>query len=315
MNRTSRARSGSASEGEPGSEPAAGRRRRIGSTASARESQSVATPASCYTSVDESIPSPSSHGPDRRSAERSPVVNSSPRDLASIAHLRSSWLEDTRNDQIGMQHHLPPLSNMFDQQNRPSSAGHSSEVNGFAFPQTPSLALGSLDPPPPLVGGESRPQALKKEQSWATSSSSGSSSFGHPRTPIEGPLAIHTLLSTTPDQQHETMSLFYGNSTPSDQKSSLLEQRGVATSMPYANGTLPFTLLDPVLQSLTLALIEFKPGPSPTLQKPPPPHRSAAGGYSSQSNTKPGEKKPAPNLDGMSALLRAGEIVDQRRTR
>lgn len=294
-NRASRSRSGSGSEGQPGSEQPLGQHMRFESTASATNPRPVTTPASYYASVDESAHSPSSLGPDRSSQERSPVVNASPRDLSSIVHRGSGWLEDSRSDQAGMQRQLPPLSGVFDQRSGPSSAAPSSEVNGFPFPRT--RGVGSPGPPPGLFGGEHRPKTLSKEQSWTDSSSSGSS-YGYPRTPIEGPLVIHSLLSAKPDQQHEPMPLFYGNPTPPDHTAPFLEQGVSSNPMPHAHGAVQRTT--------------FNTGPPPPMvPQLPPPQRPSADGYSAQFRPQHGAK-PEPNLDGMSALLRAGEIVDRR---
>lgn len=232
-NRTSRSRSGSGSEGHVGSDATPGQRPRFGSILSTRESHSAATPASYYASVDESVHSPSSLGPDRSSQERSPVGTTSPAPLASIAPIRGpGWLDGPRD---GEPRQLPPLSDMLDQR----SGGPAGEAGGYPFPRT--HAVGSPDPPPGLVGGESRPQLLGKEQSWAGSSSSGSS-FGYPRTPIEGPLAIHALLSTK-SEQHEPTPLAYGNSTPPDPKAPFLEQRIGSNPAPFPSGRVPKVFL------------------------------------------------------------------------
>jgi len=164
------------------------------------------------------------------------VGNTSPGPLSSIPHVRGSgWSDDARNgDQVGIPRQLPPLSDMLDQRNGPpSSDGPAGEAGGFPFPRTHSV--GSPGPPPGLIGGESRPQALRKEESWAGSSSSGSS-FGYPRTPIDGPLAIHALLSSKSDQQHEAMPLIYGTSNPLDYKAPLLEQRVNSNPLPLPKG-------------------------------------------------------------------------------
>lgn len=80
----------------------------------------------------------------------------------------------------------------------PNSTGYPNEQ----YPSNPNLAMlprgyqtASPAPTPSLSSGDSRPPSLRTEQSSAGSMSSGSSYSSYPRTPVEGPLPIHALLT------------------------------------------------------------------------------------------------------------------------
>jgi len=144
---------------------------------------------------------------DRRSSERSPTFTTSPRDLPTTLPGRreSAWSED---QQANEQRHLPSFSDVFDG----SRFAHPNETTGFPFPRTHH----NFDNP------DSRPPTLKHDTSSAGSTSSSASSYGFPRTPLEGPLPIHALLhggSKQPNHPFETSQL-----------QPMYNQRGVAGS-------------------------------------------------------------------------------------
>jgi len=208
------------------------RHHRLSSVVSATDSHVSATPAFYPASLDDAVRSPS----DRRSSERSPVIKPSPRDIG-MAHRRTAmWHDDQSSEHTGPPRLLPSLSDVFDPIPPSLSSGHSStDLNGYPFPR--SYSRDSAGPPPDLVEGKSKAPTLKKEQSSAGSISSGSS-YSFPRTPIEGSLPIHALLSEKAPQPLSSMMQFHG--TPmvtTDHKSPFLQRQppeGVV--LPYTNG-------------------------------------------------------------------------------
>jgi hypothetical protein len=303
-NRTSR--SGSGSESHLGSEPPPSRQQRGGSTISMGDGPRSAsvTPASHHASLDGSMNSPLANTMEQRSPECSPTFSTSP-----PGRRDSNWLDDQRMEQPGMQRHLPSLSDVFDGQGLPGSALATSEASVFSFPR--NHICNSPDPPPGLTGGDNRPPALRTEQS-STGSSSSASSFGYPRTP-EGPLPIHALLDTKPSHPFETgqqQSYFHTNSFAVDHNQPFVHQTN-GVGPPMTNGT-PFGY--PELQKYTDMDHEgYHRGPISS-------HKSANAHPSSMYGTQAatptagssqGRRQDA-NLDGMSALLQAGEIVNRR---
>lgn len=163
-------------------------------------------------------------------------------------------------------------------------------------------------------GTESRPPSLKTEPS-STGSMSSHGSYNFPRTPSDASLPIHALLSSKPDsyppqQQQQgpppvlnhpgtkaTPPMFQGppSRSPAD---------------PSTNGAfvMPMTSADPRTSQPT-----FRPGEQPY----PPPGFTTEQHLSPPIDSRPPNgtipPNPAePNLDGISALLKAKEIVDRR---
>lgn len=136
---------------------------------------------------------------DRR-REQSPRLTASPRDNSGQAapiRREPAYVDGSRAESMGTSRSLPPLADVFEC--RPM-------LNGAAPPnEAPMQNMGLLPrgfqtaspaTTPSVSGGESRPPSLKKEQSSAGSMSSASSAYSSfPRTPVEGPLPIHALLS------------------------------------------------------------------------------------------------------------------------
>ncbi|KAK4181620.1 hypothetical protein QBC36DRAFT_66537 [Triangularia setosa] len=291
QNRSSR--SGSREDSRRSSEPPASRGQRLGSVVSMSESQysTATTPGASHASPkDELIHSPMISKTER--TERSPTFNS----MEAPNQRTQNWRDEPPN----MQRHLPSLSDVFEGQRFPGGV-HSVEMNGYRFPReslpSPSAHPGRLD------SGDSRPPTLKSEQSTSGSTSSGSP-FGQPRTPTDGPLPIHALLASKQDQfdlsQHQQHHQHH-------QQQHLLQQRPhifQGGSYPNGAGTLP-------------AINGYA---RPVLSQPPvtahPSSASYASLASSQAQLPPARHsqpgKPDARLDGMSALLRAGEIVDRR---
>lgn len=290
-NRTSR--SGSDNEGHLGSEPPPSREQRHDSNVSVNGSphSASATPASYHASPEESLNSPILSNADRHSVERSPTFSTSPRDLPPMPHHRNpNWMDDQRMEQSAIQRHLPSLSDVFDSP-RMMGAGRPNELNGYGFPR--EHASNSPGPAPGLLGNDTRPPMARKEQSSTGSASSGSS-FGYPRTPTEGPLPIHALLSSSKPSHpfdNPQQSYFQGVKLPVEPKQPFVHQGSNGVGPPtngYHNG-----------QGITHPSMMSHHG-NPGYGVPAPPA------------SVPQRGKPDPNLDGMSALLKAGEIVDRR---
>jgi len=279
-------RSASRSEDRQPSEPPRNRNR-VDSTTSAMDSPY--SPTTTPASPQESIHSPMMSNADRQSAERSPTFSTSPGELPPIpARPTSNWMEDQRVEHPGGQrHHLPSLSDVFESQRLALARHPSNEVNGYGF-QRDHPSPGTI---PSLVGGDNRPPILRKEDSSAGSASSGSS-YGYPRTPIDGSLPIHALLTSKPSPHFE----------PGQQQSYFQVAHVPEHKSPYAH-SVPNGVASPITNG-------YHNGTA----VPHPPTTSNNRGYGTQPPTSnpPQPRKPDVNLDGMSALLKAGEMVDRR---
>jgi hypothetical protein len=228
--RPSRSWSGSPSTTPRVGDHASHRHHRLSSVVSATDSQVAATPAMHPALLDDAV-----HSPHRRSSERSPVIRASPRDVGMAQRRISLWHDNQSSEQVGPPRLLPSLSDVFDPHGSLSSGQSSTDLNGYPFPPSYS-SRDSAGPPPELIDGGRKPPLLKKEQSSAGSVSSGSS-YSFPRTPIEGSLPIHALLSEKPPQPLSSMMQFHGNSLPADHKSPFLPRQAPdGMVLPYANG-------------------------------------------------------------------------------
>lgn len=231
--RLSRSASGSPSTTPRVGDHAPRHHHRLSSVVSATDSHVSPTPAPRHASLEDAARSPL----DRRSSERSPVIRASPRDTGVAHRPASLWHEDQSSEQTGPPRLLPSLSDVFDPNGSLSSGQSSTDLNGYPFP--PSYSRDSRDsagPPPDLVDGARKPPTLNKEQSSAGSVSSASS-YSFPRTPIEGPLPIHALLSEKPPQPLSSMMQFQGSAIPADHKSPFLPRQAPDGMLPpYTNG-------------------------------------------------------------------------------
>lgn len=190
--------------------------------------------------------------------ELSPSFSASPRDSSAptAMHMRRdhSYLDGSRSDGPAPSRHLPSLSDMFDGRQMPSSAGypHEQPQKGHNMAMLPR-GYQTVSPAPTAgtSSGESRTPSLKTEQSSAGSISSGSSYSSYPRTPIEGPLPIHALLTNTKqfgpsDSPYATNPAVYRSMSPDERAMSAQYQpeRGSSEStvagppMPHINGAL-----------------------------------------------------------------------------
>lgn len=232
-----RSRSASDHEDRQPSEPPANQQQRLDSVVSMNSPG--ATPASHHASPEASIHSPITASLDGQSAERSPTFSASPRDLPLPPRRSSKWAEDQRSEHPGALRHLPSLSDVFDNQRFAPPPGHpQNDPNGYPFSR--DHMSNSPGPMPGLIGGDRRTPTLKKEDSVSTGSLSSGSSYGFPRTPIEGSLPIHALLASKPNhfESGQAQSYFQGVPLPPDHKPSYGHQTPNGSGMPATNGLL-----------------------------------------------------------------------------
>lgn len=187
-------RSGSGSEGRQPSEPPIKREQRLDSVMSTGSP----SPSEGPISPEEPLRSPATATLDRHSAERSPTFSTSSRDLPAMQgrpHL--NWTDDQQLKHPSAQRHLPSLSDVFENQ-RLMGPGRPTDGNGYGY-QRERINNNSPGPLPSLGGSEDArsPPMLRHDQSSAGSTSSGSS-YGYPRTPLDGPMPIHALLASNP---------------------------------------------------------------------------------------------------------------------
>ncbi|PCD37642.1 hypothetical protein AU210_006140 [Fusarium oxysporum f. sp. radicis-cucumerinum] len=235
----------------------------------------------------------------------------SPRDPHYQAPKRQqSWREGGRGVEVSHQH-LPSLSNMLEDgrkgmqvpsgsEGNPYSSGFVAANHPRSVPEVPNV-LPSAPPKPPL---------LRHEPSSSSSIGSVSPAAGFARTPGEGPLPIHALLS-----HHQTLP------TPVVAANAAMFERGSPISG-LGTGTTTPSPTDPV----PLVRPYFGHGVVPrgygSQPLPPtgPPARNDE--YMADSDV---PMTPAPDLiapiedrsfktrfDGMSVLLRAGELVEKQ---
>lgn len=274
--------SGSGSERLQGSEPPPNRADRVNSTASMGESQhpNGLPPLSQRNSLDETVTSP-----------RAGHMDSSPRAPYPRNQAPTSWKDNSKVDTNGRQP-LPSLSDMLDD----------GKMQGLRMstPSEPSFGPGGFVaanhhrgvPMHNANSGvpSSRVPYLRHEPSSTGSSGSGSSTSSFARTPGEGPVPIHALLadrSTAAPRQASTPPSSTGMASPTE------HSKG-----PYLNGPGPRGYGFQSAQSAFQNMRVEQAGDGDVLMT----------SVDAPSTGRSRSRKE--NLDGMSALLRAGEIVD-----
>ncbi|EFX01608.1 chromatin-associated protein [Grosmannia clavigera kw1407] len=320
--------------------PPSRRERRVGSTVSAsdmRYSSASPTPGPHDSLVDVSMRSPhQGHGPDGHADWSPRPMSMSPRESAAgpPPSRKATWASDGQQQQqqraqpvsVGeapantSQLSLPSLSDMFDNRQLPAS-GLTPSSAGSASP---------IPPPPGLTGvvgmaAETRPSMLRLDQGSSGASistvSSSSVSSNYPRTPLDGSLPIHALLSGKPP-------------SPSPPPPSHSHQhRHPSLSLPHSARLVSSS---PQVQTAGPA------SPTHTYSPPPRPYASVTDGHAPSYKdhvalgiahvnggddarvTAVGSAEPTAvsavlppyakqtSLDGMIALLEAGQIVDRR---
>ncbi|KAF5027671.1 hypothetical protein F66182_232 [Fusarium sp. NRRL 66182] len=289
--------SGSGSERLQGSEPPPCQRERLSSIASVAESQhssTAPTPLSQSNSNDETMSSP-------RAAQ---FDTSSPRDSHHHAPKRQQpWREGGRGVESSHQP-LPSLSNMLEDgrtglpmssgsEGNPYSTGFVAANHPRSVPEVPNV-LPSAPPKPPL---------LRHEPSSNSSVGSISPATSFARTPGEGPLPIHALLS-----HHQSLP------TPAVASASMFERGSPVPGMgaaspsptdfprpPFGHGPVPKAYgFQPLPPTGYLAKKEDSIMDSDVLMTSAPDFPASTEDHLLKAR-----------LDGMSVLLRAGELVEK----
>ncbi|KID91203.1 high-mobility group 20A [Metarhizium guizhouense ARSEF 977] len=279
-NTTNSSASGSNSERLRGSEPPPTRRECVDSTTSLAESphsSAAPTPISAQNSYDDAGPSPRAMQFD----------NGSPTDAYQPSRHQPTLRGRGRAD--SMHQHLPSLSDMLDA--RQKAIVHP-VADGLSYPSRPanSSTRTSLDSASLLSAG--RTPTLRHESSSNGTNISGSSmgSFGRP--PGEGPLPIHALLSDrtlvgSSVHEQQPNPILNGATGPMNTQQSLVGFAHGPSGYGFQSDSSPFHHMR-VEQSSEGDVVM-------TSDETLAPQRQTRG-------TK-------DNLDGMNALLRAGEIV------
>jgi hypothetical protein len=306
---TRSSRSGSGAESRRTSEPPTSRQR-VGSVVSSSESQhtgSLPTSAS-ISATEEPIFSPCVSD----SSSRSPTFKQEPRDQT---------VDEQARDQTGIHRHLPSLSDVFDGRELPLGVRPSAETSRFRFPS--ANIAGGPGHPMAHAGHDTRPTLSLDGQPYAGNSSSHPS-FEQPRPPAEGSLPIHALLASKPESPFSSDQLPYphhGTPYHADPRPRLVRQPpNVAAGLSMINGTLHSSRVKHLEALLTLVPNKGYHHVTPSLPQhhvsvtpvhitsgfstQPPPTASASPDRSPQQRN--------TNFDGMSALLKAGELVDRR---
>lgn len=208
----------SGSERLQGSEPPPSRQERVNSIASIAESQQSSTTPT--------LASQSNSAEDSMSSPRPGHLETSPRE-PHRRHARrpSSWRESGSGRGESHQH-LPSLSDMLDDGRMGMPVSTASEGNpyssGFVATNQPRSVP---EPPNVLPAAPPRMPLLRHDQSSTGSIGSVSPATSFARTPGEGPLPIHALLSNHPAAapvgmvnaafDHGSPPSFTGGATPS----------------------------------------------------------------------------------------------------
>ncbi|KAK4034096.1 hypothetical protein C8A01DRAFT_19047 [Parachaetomium inaequale] len=304
---TRTSRSGSGADSRRGSEPPTARQR-VASVVSSDSQYTVSlTPSTAITSPDESVLSSAESNCEPHSMDRSPTFSLDPRDQPSLPGPRHpSQGEDQTREHLSMHRHLPSLSDVFDGQGLPGGMHPPSEPGGYRFPTAHNMA-GNHGPPLGHPSGDARPAPLANGNGHPFGGSSSSlPPFNHPRPQVDGPLPIHALLSSKSEptfHSHPPPHLHHPNPYHVDQSPRLVHQpQSGAAGLPMMNG-----------------YHHHHPPPSLSHHQPPVNEHHINQDFSTQPHQAPPpasgipqQGKQTANLDGMSALLKAGEIVDRR---
>lgn len=287
----------------------------MGSTASMADVQYSSAPIPIpQQQMDEPMDSPSST---HFESERSPSMHTSPRSSHGRRR-RPTWSDGQPNIDGSGQQQLPSLSDMMSGVTRTSEAG----FNGFVPGAQPAQ-------PSPLQHQQPLPPPLKAELS-SMNGMAPSGPMPYQRTPSEASLPIHALLSGkaaapmqgSPDPQQHGM--YYGAQQPIfDHTMSFSPPAMPANAGPGAYGVIngKGSSSTPDVSGPVLTRFAGHRSP-PALAKYPSTSSSAAtdvshGSYSSSRTSLSvhegaSGKEMDPGLEGMNALLRAGEIVGRR---
>ncbi|OTA69081.1 hypothetical protein K449DRAFT_428495 [Hypoxylon sp. EC38] len=283
----------SGSDSQPGSEPPPTRQQRMGSSASTVESNF--SPSLNGIHHDELLHSPRTLSYDEPSGRPRGLSSPTSRDPSMLSSRRPGWMDGQRvygeSSNAGV--------SWYDPRGVQGTLVHSPE-SGLAssIPNHGPSNLSGRDSRSSRTS-MSRPPSLKTEQS-STGSMSSLNSYNVPRTPSDASLPIHALLSSKPEPPYAPCPL---PSTSQGQLPILQAQSG-----------------RPPGDQLSGNCIEardngFHTGPATPKYSTPGLQKEAVFGASAESKLPSTSRLSGSNensLDGISALLKAREIVDRR---
>ena len=227
-------------------------------------------------------------------------ANGSPRDVPSTYPSRQSSRRAPDSGEGFHRRNLPSLSDVFEGRSLSNGIAAAGEASAYAGYPRPS-ANDSPGPPSSLLNGDSGPPSLSKAYSSAGSTSS---THSFPRTPIEGSLPIHALLSGHPGPPFDAS------------KARDPYMAGETAASGAAHNAATPVVTSPGISSL------LNGGPGYFGSPPPGQNHALVASPQYMSNGVSPQRqsaRPAPasevdgnGLDAISALLRAGEIVDRQ---
>ncbi|KAI1504384.1 hypothetical protein F5X99DRAFT_38288 [Biscogniauxia marginata] len=315
---------GSGSDSQPGSEPPPSRQQRMGSVASMPEPHFPGVHSTNY--ADETMQSPRTSSIDDTSNGRPRGLSSpSPRDPTYPSARRTGWMDSQRITGEPSNLGGPWL----DPRGAPGTLAHSPESTVPCLTPNQSHGSGSSGRGSRSSGSTSasRPPSLKTDQS-SSGSMSSLSSMNAPRTPSDASLPIHALLSSKPEPLSyvSPQTLPPQMSAPMSQVSPPLLQppsgrrpsdQQINNAPVHGNGIIQIPMFSRVSTVPLMLLPGFLSGP-PAPQYPGRtlgPTNEPLYGTPLELNV-PVASRPEGGtengLDGISALLRAREIVDRR---
>lgn len=309
---------GSTSDSQHGSEPPPSRRQRMDSGASGSEARDS---PSTNTRAVQTPPDHLTQSPRRTSGEDAPSTR--PRGLSSPGiqdgpavqpHRRPSTLYDTRlSSEAPSPAFFPSLSAAV----QPPPPSHSPESLPSSVPSLPMA--NSSGHASGASNFWSRPPSLRTEQS-SSGSISSLASHSAPRTPSEASLPIHALLSSKPDPfpamqpQHVPSPAAHDVSGTLRPSYSMHQHSGHlgGDTRPYMNNSMSPTQTSAAAgqerraSTYATGSVAHLPPPMPSVQTLPNPLKDKA---RPSVVSRPAGVSPDAGLDGMSALLRASDIV------
>ncbi|KAL2166203.1 hypothetical protein VTG60DRAFT_3141 [Thermothelomyces hinnuleus] len=338
---TRTSRSGSGADSRRGSPPTSARQRIPSVMSSDSQYTSSLAPSTSITSPEDSVFSSTESNPDQQHAmNRSPPIKLEPKEQSPLLSSRhASQRDDQGREQSSMHRHLPSLSDVFDGQGLPGTMRPPSDPSGYRFPG--AHIMGSPGRPLGHRGGDARspPMTNGTEHRYSDDSSSSHLPFGLPQPSVDGPLPIHALLDSRPEptfRSHQPAPLQPSNThlateqnhnpSPVHQSPSSGSGRQIIngyhdhhhSASPLSHYPSSTTNEHQINQASALRQQQQQlqqqqqhhqqqqqqqqQKQQQQQQQQSPPHLA---GISQQGN-------PTSNLDGMSALLRAGELVDRR---
>lgn len=207
------------------------------STSDSQYTPSLAPSAPIASPPEEAVLSPAVSDAGRHSADLSPTFNLDSSQPPFPGPRHPSQVEDQNREQSNNHRHLPSLSDVFDGQGLPGGTRPSSDPNGYRFPGP--HVVGNPSPPLSNFGSDGRPTPPANGQPYGGNQSSHQS-FGQPRPAVDGPLPIHALLASKPEQtfhSNQPPHSHHGNHYHVDQNTRPTHQlSNGANGLPMING-------------------------------------------------------------------------------